>query len=56
MAWFGWLVLVWLPSSVLTAVWMGRAIHAAEMGEWSRRGRPDRRAERLSPPARRHRA
>ena len=50
MAWWGWLVLVWLPSSVVTSVWMGRAIHAAEMSEWTRRRRPDRRAERLGSP------
>ena len=33
MAWWGWLVLVWLPVSVFTAGWMAHAIHAAEMGE-----------------------
>jgi hypothetical protein len=56
MVWWGWLVLVWLPSSVLSAVWMGRSIHAAEMSEWTRRGKPDRSAERRREPARRHRA
>jgi hypothetical protein len=39
MAWWGWLVLVWLPVSVFTAGWMARAIHAAEMSEWTGRVR-----------------
>jgi len=36
MAWWGWLLLAYLPVSALLAVWLGRAIDLAERRETRR--------------------
>lgn len=43
MTWWGWVLLGWFPVSVVCAAWVGLALHRAELHEWTRRGRPERR-------------
>jgi len=55
MTWWGWVLLGWLPMSVVCAAGSGLALRRAELHEWMRRCRPERRvAERSGGPP--HRA